>query len=541
MTSTRLRISRPVFGCTAISLAASAYMLLLTNFTFWEKGLKYFAGNEVQFAALVVLVFALLSATLLGFSAKYLIKPFVITLILICATASYFVDSFGILITQNTLRDVVETTPNEARQFFTWSLFFHLGVFGGLPSIVLIWIRVNHQPIAAKLAYNTVFIVACIALAGGLIAANFRPFSAVNREHKDLLASLNPAAPIFATLEFFLNTIPESGLPLKPIGSDAKLGSRISAIQKPVLTIFVVGESARSQNFSLNGYARETNPALAREKVFSFSNFQSCSTSTRISLQCIFSPYGRADFSLQKSAASENLLDIFQRAGMTVSWWDNNTGSYKLADRVGYELLSREIAPQHCPNGECTDGIFLERLRQYLGSITKNTVLVMHQIGSHGPGYFLRYPPEFERFTPACRSTQLTDCTVTEIVNAYDNSIAYTDEILAQIIAMAKEQEGKLATALFYTSDHGESLGEFGLYLHNMAYFLAPETQTKVPFIAWFSTDFAKSMRLDLACIAALQKNKLSHDILFHTLLGIMDVEAQVYRQKLDAFAPCRR
>ena len=257
-------------------------------------------------------------------------------------------------------------------------------------------------------------------------------------------------------------------------------------------------------------------------------------------LPILFSVYGRADYSNAKSLATENLLDVLQRAGFQVTWLDNNGGSKKIADRVNYENLSFGAAGQKCPDDECDDRVLIDWLRGNLGKITRDTVLVMHQLGSHGPDYFRRYPPEFEKFTPPCKTPRLADCAVPEIVNAYDNTIVYTDYILSQIIDRLKANRDKFIPAMIYMSDHGESLGEYGLYLHSLPYFMAPETQTKVPLITWISRDFAETMKLDRSCINNLKDREYSQDNLFHTVLGAMNVDTKVYAEKLDIFAPCR-
>lgn len=254
----------------------------------------------------------------------------------------------------------------------------------------------------------------------------------------------------------------------------------------------------------------------------------------------MFSIYTRAEFSVYKANSIENLTDVMRHAGIQIAWWDNNTGSKGIADRISYENLSREKDERFCHDGECNDGILVERLRRHLDEITDDTVLILHQIGSHGPAYFLRYPPEFEKFKPACSTVQFADCTQQEIINAYDNTIVYTDHVLSQIIDLLKSRSDKFATSMLYISDHGESLGESGLYLHGLPYFIAPDTQTKVPFIAWFSDDFVKTMRLDLSCLVAKKEQSYSHDNLFHSILGIMDIKTAVYRQNLDIFASCQ-
>jgi lipid A ethanolaminephosphotransferase len=163
---------------------------------------------------------------------------------------------------------------------------------------------------------------------------------------------------------------------------------------------------------------------------------------------------------------------------------------------------------------------------------------VIHQLGSHGPAYYLRYPEKFRRFTPDCRTAELGNCSPEEIVNAYDNSILYTDYIVSTVIDMLKAREAKMAGSMIYMSDHGESLGENELYLHGAPYFIAPSQQTHIPFVLWTGKETRAG--IDQPCLKATAGEPRSHDNLFHTVLGLMNVATEVYDPALDALAACR-
>jgi lipid A ethanolaminephosphotransferase len=201
--------------------------------------------------------------------------------------------------------------------------------------------------------------------------------------------------------------------------------------------------------------------------------------------------------------------------------------------------MTAEDGPEFCIP-ECIDAIFLKGLRDKAGTITQNTVIVLHQIGSHGPSYWLRYPADRERFAPACKTPELTDCSRDEIVNAYDNTIAYTDWFLAQVIDLLDASD-RVIPAMFYMSDHGESLGEGGLYLHGAPYFMAPEFQTRVPMVIWMSQRFRDSLALDAACLEASARDPVSHDNMFSTVLGMLDVTTADKDATLDLAGGCRR
>jgi lipid A ethanolaminephosphotransferase len=329
-------------------------------------------------------------------------------------------------------------------------------------------------------------------------------------------------------------------LPFIAIGLDAVLKRSGNVADLPKVTVVVVGETARAQNFSLGGYDRETNPLLAQEDILYFENVSSCGTSTAVSLPCMFSRYGRVDYSHELGVSHENVLDVIQRSGMRVEWIENNTGDKGLAARIGYRQVTYADDPEFCGEGECTDGILVKEVAQLLPEIDQDTILVLHQIGSHGPSYYLRYPEAFEKFKPACRTANLSACTSEEVINAYDNTILYTDKVLRDLIALFSAQD-HLASAVLYISDHGESLGENGLYLHGAPYFMAPDEQTKVPMLFWQSQIFAKSVGIDDGCLRAKASAAYSHDHLFHSLLGLTGVDTAERLPELDIFADCGR
>jgi lipid A ethanolaminephosphotransferase len=290
------------------------------------------------------------------------------------------------------------------------------------------------------------------------------------------------------------------------------------------LVILVVGETARADHFSLNGYQRNTNPRLSVEaNLISFSNIHSCGTSTAISVPCMFSYSAHDGFDVKSARNTENGLDLLQKAGVNVLWRDNNSDSKGVADRVPFQNFRSAPLNPACDE-ECRDIGMLDGLQAYIDGKSGDILIVLHQMGSHGPAYHRRYPAEFEKFTPACQSNELADCTQDEIINAYDNTILYTDYFLSQVIALLKANSPKYEAAMFYVSDHGESLGESGIYLHGMPYSFAPEAQTHVPVIAWIGP----SSDIDYAQSLALRDQANSHDVVFDTLLAVFEVTTEL-------------
>ena len=365
----------------------------------------------------------------------------------------------------------------------------------------------------------------------------YNGFSAVLREHSELMGSYQPGATVAAVYHYALEEWQSADPVVRAIATDATKGPHLAQAAKPVLLVIYAGETARAQNFGLDGYSRDTTPGLAARHVVNFPDVSSCGTATAVSLPCMFSALPQADYSRQGFLSQENLLDVLVRAGFKVDWLDNNTGDQRIAQRTGWRKVDATLAPEACVP-ECTDEVFLPEIAHALETITENTVLVLHMIGNHGPAYSLRYPADRAPFQPECKTTQLSDCTVEEIVGAYDNAILETDLVLSRSIDMLAASD-RVLPALLYVSDHGESLGEAGLYLHSAPRFMAPKAQTWVPMVMWLGPEFQTTMNLEDNCLRAVALKPASHDNLFHSVLGLLDISTSARDPALDLTQTC--
>lgn len=534
----RAALWRPELGSVTVSILTALYLLTLTNESFWSKGWQYLEGRPTTFASIAIGIACLYIALCVAVSVKYAMKPLFILLILASAAGAWFMDRFGVVIDIEMIRNAAETSSAEAGHLITPGFVLHMLVYGLLPCLLLLWVKVRHRPFFGKLRGNLLVIVPAlvIALVAGLSHA--RVYAAAVRAHHDWFETLNPFVPLVTAVQFAAGQSVDVNVVAAPLGEDAHVGDAPLAVRKPRLMIVVAGETARAANFSLGGYGRDTNPELAQKDIRYFADTTSCGTATAVSLPCMFSVYPRAEYTHRKGLSTQNLLDVLSHAGIGVEWWDNNTGSKEVARRVRERSLIEGGNPRDCSGGECRDQVMLDNLDAWIGSVKKDTVLVLHQIGSHGPAYYLRYPEEFRRFTPDCRSAEFSDCTKEEIVNAYDNTIAYTDHILAGVIERLEKQEDRLDVSMLYMSDHGESLGELGLYLHGAPYMIAPSQQTQVPFVLWLGK--GGKAAYSASCLDAETKQRQSHDNLFHTVLGMMRVETKVRDPALDLVSACR-
>ncbi|MCD2182606.1 phosphoethanolamine transferase [Rhizobium sp. GN54] len=530
------RTLRPSIGAIPLSFLVVLFLVATANRTFWAKTALYF-GDAPQAVAIFALgLVALLSAVCIALSMRFVAKPLFIVLILISACAAWFMDRFGVVVGVDMIRNAAETTPAEAGNLVTPAFVTHIALFGLLPALLVAWVRISHRPFLAKARTNSLFVLPLLLVALLAASTQMRVLITTSRAHHDWLTSLNPIGPIVSAVRYAASTGGEANIVVEPLGRDAHVAA--SAGHRPKVLVVVAGETARAQNFSLGGYGRPTNPELAARDITYFPDTTSCGTATAVSLPCMFSIHTRATYSHRKGLSTENLLDVLSHAGVAAEWWDNNTGAKGMADRIAYRFLPDSADPRFCHDGECNDGILLDRLGPWLDGVTKDSVLVIHQLGSHGPSYYERYPEAYRRFTPDCRTAEFADCTREEIVNAYDNSIAYTDHVLATVIDALKSHEDRFDASMVYMSDHGESLGENGLYLHGAPYVIAPKEQTQVPFVLWLGNRDRASV--NRTCLKQRADEPASHDNLFHTVLGLMSVETSVYDPSLDVLSACR-
>lgn len=530
---------RPVISPITLIAMVAAFLLVFYNSTLMQKGVELFSGHLWQLAVLLVALFFLEVAVFSLFSSRFIVKFAMIFILILTSITSYYMDSLGVIFDRDMIQNIVSTTINESKHLVTFSIIIHVIIWGVLPSILIFWVQLKPSRFWTALFVNIGVFCLCIALAVGLLLTNFKSYASIFRENKDFMGSHQPGAALTGIIRHTKRELEVKNVVAAPVGTDAIRGPDMVRATKPVLTVIVVGETARAMNFSLNGYERNTNAYMEKKEIVNFSNVSSCGTATAVSMPCMFSKFDRTSYSYANGVGNENLLDVLSHAGIAVEWWDNNTGDKKIAARIETRSLARRKNQEFCASGECMDGIFRDELQQYTATLTKDTVLVLHLIGSHGPTYYLRYPEEFETFKPACRTAEFKNCSTQEITNSYDNTILYTDYVLSQLVDVLGNQEG-LLTSLLYVSDHGESLGESGLYLHGAPYFMAPDTQTKVPMILWISPSYQDQFKIDQACLEGISDDPFSHANLFHSVLGLLDIEVDVRDDSLDIISACK-
>ena len=532
-------LPRPEISGVLLNLLVAGWLLATCNATYWRKLFEIFGDRPMALAAFGLAVAMLMLFVVSLLAAGPWRKPMLAFLVVLAAVTSYFQDTMGVVIDREMIQNAVTTTVNEGKHLITPAFLGHVALRAGPGLVLVFWPRLRK---AGPLRGTLVWLGTCavsLALTFGLLLTDLKDFSSVLRERRDLISSTQPLTPLNGAIRYGAMMFRSGTIVAAPLGRDAVKGPRLSAAPRPVLTIVVAGETARAQNWSLGGYSRQTNPMLAERDILYFSNASSCGTATATSLPCMFSHLSRSDFSYEAGLAHENLLDVLAHAGVKVEWWDNNTGDKDIAARVTSVRMSAQDDAAACARGECIDQVFLPRLARLAQTMTEDTVVVIHQIGSHGPSYWLRYPEDRETFQPACHTPELAKCNRDEVVNAYDNTILETDRFLSQIIDLMGAQD-RVIPAMFYVSDHGESLGEGGLYLHGAPWFMAPPEQTRVPMLIWLSPAFRDVMALDAGCLASRTGESVSHDNMFSTVLGMMDIVTSVRDDALDLTQDCR-
>ncbi|VVM42696.1 Phosphoethanolamine transferase EptA [Pseudomonas fluorescens] len=532
----RIRPVRPEF----VSLLASAFLLLAFNSVLWQH-----LGTMTQAlhlrGAFAVILYGVFFITMTLLSFPYLQKVMLVGLCLVSSLVAYFMSQYGVMIDAGMFRNVTETNVTEVRDLLSPGLLWHIALLGVLPSLILFKAPVAYRTWPRELAARLALVCIAAVLVGVVAWSNYQGLASLFRNHHELRLMVVPSNIIGATAGYLREQVASAREPFAKVGDDAHRSPAALAHRRPSLTVLVVGESARADNFGVLGYGRDTTPQLARQAgVIAFPNVHSCGTETAVSVPCMFSNLGRKDYNASKVQNREGLLDVLVRAGVDVHWRDNQSGCKGVCDRVGIEDVSKATDPALCAHSECRDEILLLGLDAYIDNLQRDTVLVLHQMGSHGPEYFKRYPKAFERFTPVCQSNALNDCSQDSIVNAYDNTIVYTDHVLSSLIDVLRRHQNKVDTAMVYLSDHGESLGEFNLYLHGTPYLFAPEQQKHIGMLAWFSAGYEQDVGLNSHCLELARTQPLSQDNLFHSILGLLDVQTGVYQPDLDMFASCR-
>jgi len=527
----------------ALVILVSCWIVVFSNSGFWRviaesappgmlPGFSYFSDFLSLTIGLVSLVMLLLA---FGRPARIVLS----VALIVAASTSYFTSRYGVLIDNGMLTNIIETNHEEASELVTTPLILFVAFAGLLPALAVWAYPLEQRRFVAAVAHRGVALLLALAMIVTPLIMSQKEIVSVARENhkiRHMIAPLNVVSATYNAIEDRLASPPE----FHPVALDARHVPAAEQDKKPLVHVLIIGETARASSFRLDGYAVNTNPELGQKDDVQFFEMRTCGTATAVSLPCMFSVQEHDGFDRIASKNEDNLLDVAKRSGYNVIWIDNGNGCKGICARVASRDVHASSVENICPDNNCYDEILVEELRRILDAVTGDTFIVLHELGSHGPAYFRRYPESFRLFQPDCQSANFADCSQQQIINAYDNTIAYTDHVIASAIGILSAHTDQFDLSLIFVSDHGESLGEHGLYLHGLPYNLAPTEQTTVPMIVWLGPNSSYDDLSGSSCAAERSRASLSHDNLFHTELGLLGISTSAYKPELDILSACR-
>lgn len=525
-------------------LLLSLFFTAALNWTFFARVYGYLTTlpetNPLFWLAIPVAVFAvfyfLLSLFLLPGIARFLLA----LVILGSALVSLLGVRYGIIFDYTMIDNFIETDSAEAKTYFNLFNVSYVLLLGVVPAILMLSTHIIYRPFKQELMRRSLGVMGSIIVFAAIAGLFYKDFAATGRNNEHVHQYLVPNQMVYSVSKYVAKNLVLSELPYQDLTAGAVHAQKDAY---PELMVLVLGETARASNFSWDGYSRDTNRYTKAAGFMNVGNVAACGTATAYSVPCMFSLLDREHYSADAATHQSNILDVVRAAGFDVRWIENNSGCKGVCRQSEMVKIPTDASDPLCDGEYCFDEVLVRELDRILAEpLKRDTLIVLHMIGSHGPTYYRRYPEQFREFTPDCPRSDIQNCSTEQIVNAYENTILYTDYVLAQISRRLTETRSQQPSVLLYISDHGESLGEHGLYLHGMPYQLAPEEQRTVPELLWLSDGYLTEHDLSSNCLSQLaSERKASHDNVSHTVLGLLGIESPVYSPDLDLAAPCMK
>ena len=502
------------------NLRITHFVLLMSclNFLFFHFPFYKFVFNNVDYKSfngviiissliILMLVVNAFAFYLVFFLSRFVGKFLLVLFFIINAIAVYFINTYSVIIDESMIGNVLNTKYAEAGSFFSIKLILYIILLGVIPGIYIIKVKIINVTWKRFLITSSL----CLLFILSLAFANGRNWLWIDKNSKTLGGLAMPWSYTVNISLFYIHKHKENEKEI--LLPDATIKDN----QKSVV-VLVIGESARSQDFSLYRYKKNTNPLLSKmPDVFHF-DATSCATYTTAGVKCILEHTNTDEL-------YEILPNYLYRNNVEVIWRTTNWGEPPVHIK---NYQTRDSLMPNCKGDGCNyDEVLLAGLKEQILASTKSKVLiVLHTSTSHGPTYSKKYPPQFETFKPVCNSVELGNCSQTELINAYDNTIVYTDYILSNIIEDLKQLK-EYKSAMIFVSDHGESLGEKNLYLHGLPLSIAPKEQYEIPFIVWLSGNSSKQLKPNTV---------VSQNHVFHSVLNFLNIQSPVYNEEMNIF-----
>lgn len=516
----------------------SLIFLLVFNAPFLQA--TYLAASETEntsllfILALPSLLLALLHLLTSLWVWPLVAKPITALLLITSCFVVYAQVSYGVVFDYGMIQNIFETDASEATSYLSLSAVLILTCLVLVSSLWLMKIKITYRPLLQEILSKGAANAVSLGVAAVLTLSCYAEFAATARNNPELKRQLIPFEWVDNTFDYWRDQLSYDNKTFLTLDAHPTLALHQSGL--PRLTIIIVGETARADHFAYNGYQRDTNRYTRPFGPLYFQDMISCGTATAVSVPCIFSDLSRQQFSANEARQRQNLLDLAQDAGVHVTWIDNNSSCKGTCLRQSYERIATDADPSQCDGDYCFDSILLNRLQAHLADLDEHdSLIVLHQVGSHGPTYFRRYPAEHRKFTPDCPRSDIQNCDQAALINTYDNTILYSDYINAKVMELTSQFTNR-AVSVMYVSDHGESLGDSGVYLHGLPYSFAPAEQTHVPMWLW-TNHHQNELR---ECLAAYQESEVSsHDNIFYTLMHLLGVHSAVNNPDLNMLEHC--
>lgn len=507
------RRSTSLFAFSCIASIATLLFYNLPFFNYVANNTNESIGGQIFLLASLVVIMLVLNfmmTYLLMFLTRMVGRILLAILSLINATAVYFIFTYSVMIDATTIENVFNTRYSEASGFFSWSLWLFMIIFGLLPALFCLL-----QPVVIGKAKKLgIYCGSSLAIILAVALMNFNQTLFISQHDTELGGLLQPWS-------YIVNTCRVISFSHDKQAEEIKLPDGKIADDEKTVVVLVIGESARKANFQLYGYQRNTNPLLTKQQGLKVYEATSCATYTTAGTKAILEPINSDDL-------NELLPNYAFRTGVDVSWRTSNWGEPPI--NIDEYIANEQLGERYPGENIYYDGILLKGLQERIESSQKNKVLIiLHTSTSHGPKYADKYPKEFEVFKPVARNVEEGEKNVDMLVNAYDNTILYTDFLLDSLINTLRSMT-EWHSAMIYISDHGESLGENKMFMHGLPMRLAPKVQYEIPFLVWISDSF-RAYKPDTELPAVLEQHYI-----FHSVLNLLSIDSPAYNKDFDIF-----